>query len=191
VIEVRASDPQTEALLKRSLEDDGLEVGWGPDTVAVVLTARAGPRGAPPEVPEVPDDRPTVLVTPEASARLIRRALNAGIGGVVLVDHVHRALGPTVRAVTAEQVCLPRLLQRHASKPRLTAREKQILGMIVLGMSNAEIAGRLHVTESTVKSHVSATLSKLGVSSRSEAAAAVLDPAEGLGTGILHIVGED
>jgi DNA-binding NarL/FixJ family response regulator len=59
--------------------------------------------------------------------------------------------------------------------------------MVVLGFSNGEIARKLHLAETTVKSHLSSTFRKLGVRSRSEAAALVLDGQSGLGLGVLTI----
>jgi ATP/maltotriose-dependent transcriptional regulator MalT len=52
----------------------------------------------------------------------------------------------------------------------LTAREQEVLGLILEGMSNAEIAGRLFITISTAKVHVRHILEKLGVNSRLQAA---------------------
>lgn len=172
-----------------ALEANGLARAdpGGDADVAVLATAGRADGGAP-QLPELPDDTPAVVLVGEHSNRVVRRALRDGAHGVVLEEEVEHALGPCVVAVLAGQLCLPRRLHREAVKPTLTVREKQILGMIVLGMTNGQIAAQLHVTESTVKSHASATFSKLGVSSRSEAAAAVLDPEEGLGTGILSIV---
>lgn len=63
--------------------------------------------------------------------------------------------------------------------------------MVVLSFTNGEIAQKLYVSESTVKSHLSSAFAKLGVRSRSAAAEAILDPVNGLGTGILAIVGGD
>ena len=61
--------------------------------------------------------------------------------------------------------------------------EEKILGMVVLGMPNSEIAGRLVLAESTVKSHLHSSFRKLGVRSRNEAVARILDPSGHLGTG--------
>ena len=66
----------------------------------------------------------------------------------------------------------------------LTTREKQILMLVVTGLTNSQIAAELFLAESTVKGHLSSAFSKLGVSSRSEAAAVILDPERGRGLGI-------
>jgi DNA-binding NarL/FixJ family response regulator len=59
--------------------------------------------------------------------------------------------------------------------------------MLVRGFTNAEIAARLYLAESTVKSHLSSAYTKLGVRSRRDAATMILDPGQGLGPGILAI----
>ena len=118
-----------------------------------------------------------------------RRALAAGADGIVPLDELDATLGVTLDAVVAGQLVVPRELARSVEKPALSQREKQALALVVMGMSNAEIAGRLVVTEYTVKSHLSSAFRKLGVRTRSEAAAMILDPDEGLGTGILSITG--
>jgi len=133
------------------------------------------------------EDLAVLIVAQEGSDRVIRRAVQLGAAGVVLSKSIDSTIALAVQAAHVGLSCFPRHLAGHAAKPVLTTREKQVLGMIVLGMSNAEIAGRLHVTESTVKSHLSVTFAKLGVRTRSEAAAAVIDPVEGFGPGILRI----
>ena len=69
-------------------------------------------------------------------------------------------------------------------------REKQILGLVVMGMTNAQIASKLFLAESTVKSHLSSSFTKLGVASRNEAVGLILDPTRGQGLGILTIPAE-
>ncbi|HQV63997.1 MAG TPA: response regulator transcription factor, partial [Anaerolineales bacterium] len=56
----------------------------------------------------------------------------------------------------------------------LTEREREVLALMVEGLNNTQIAGRLTVSPSTIKSHVSSVLSKLGVASRTEAVALAL-----------------
>jgi NarL family two-component system response regulator LiaR len=51
----------------------------------------------------------------------------------------------------------------------LTKREREVLGLMIEGLNNRQIAGELTISPSTVKSHVSNILSKLGVASRTEA----------------------
>jgi DNA-binding NarL/FixJ family response regulator len=130
-----------------------------------------------------------VVVAP-VDARVVRRAFDAGIDGLVRVDQIDECLGAAVQAVCVGQLTLPRHFRAYLGKPVLSTREKQILGMVVMGYTNSQIARTLFVTESTVKSHLSSVFAKLGVRSRNEAAELVLDPESGIGTGILTISGE-
>lgn len=61
-------------------------------------------------------------------------------------------------------------------KPELTRREQEILACVAVGMRNGEIASRLHVAESTVKTHLTSAYLKLGVKNRTQAAIATLSP---------------
>ena len=72
-------------------------------------------------------------------------------------------------------------------RPSLTTRQRQILGLVVLGLTTAEIAERLYLSEVTVKSHLTKAFSALGVRSRREAVELIHDPTSGLGAGILGI----
>jgi DNA-binding NarL/FixJ family response regulator len=116
-----------------------------------------------------------------------RRALRLGVQGVIPSDELDLMLIPTVQAVSVGLVCVPRGLRDAFTRENLSSREKQILGMLVMGFTNAEIAARLFLAESTVKSHLSTAYEKLGVRSRKDAAALILDPAVGLDRGILMI----
>jgi DNA-binding NarL/FixJ family response regulator len=133
-----------------------------------------------------PDAR-VVVVAPAGGGRSTRKALAHGADGFVVRDVLARTLAPTVNAVAAGQLCLPREDRRGLNRQPLSYRERQTLGMVVMGYSNGEIASRLYLAESTVKSHLSSAFRKLGVRSRSEAAALVLDPNDGVGVGILTI----
>ena len=125
-----------------------------------------------------------VLVCRRAAVADVRRALELGVDGIVLADDAEAALAAVVVAVCAGQVSAPNG-QRGAVRARpLTAREKQILMLVVTGLTNSQIATELFLAESTVKSHLSSAFGKLGVSSRSEAVAVILDPERGPGLGL-------
>lgn len=123
----------------------------------------------------VPDVCPTRPLIPGARAQ-----------GVVLESAIDTALAVTIAAVRAGQIVRPRGWD-ESNAPFLSPREKQVLALVVMGMSNAEIAKRLGIVETTVKSHISASYRKLDVRSRSEACSRILDPHTGLGVGILAL----
>lgn len=131
--------------------------------------------------------KPVVVVSTTSDRRVIRLALAAGADGFVVDDELEASLPAAVRGVCSGQLSVPRDARNLVARPRLSAREKQVLGMVVLGFSNGEIASKLFVAESTVKSHLSSVFTKLGVRSRNEATAMILDLDSGLGTGILAI----
>lgn len=126
-----------------------------------------------------------VVIVPDAESA--GRALDQGADGVILESDAPFSLDATVRAVAAGQIVVPRELHERRARPALSARERQVLSMIVLGCSNREIGGRLHIAETTVKTHVRSSFRKLGVHSRAEACNRILDPASGLGLGILGL----
>lgn len=132
-----------------------------------------------------------VVIALESEARVVRDMIAAGADAIVLEAELEQSLGTAIAAVLAGQVVLPRVVREHLVRPALSPREKQIAGMVVLGFTNGEIAGKLHVAETTVKSHLTSIFRKLGVRSRSEASARILDPHDGLGLGILAITDAD
>lgn len=137
-----------------------------------------------------PQRPPSVVVCDEVRPGEIRVALGAGVVGVVLSGALGSALVPCVTAVNAGQVCVPKSQARQVEPASLSARERQILGLVVMGYMNSEIAVQLTVAESTVKSHLSSVFTKLGVRSRHEAVDLILDSERGLGMGILSLGGE-
>jgi DNA-binding NarL/FixJ family response regulator len=133
---------------------------------------------------------PVVVVCSTIQPRGVRSALMAGAAGVVLHDDLDYALLPCLEAARAGQICLPARTSQPLGPLILSAREKQVLALVVMGYMNSEIAGRLFLAESTIKSHLSSAFAKLGVCSRHEAVARILDPQNGLGVGILTLAGE-
>jgi DNA-binding NarL/FixJ family response regulator len=136
-------------------------------------------------------DGPLVAVLNEIPGTLGARTVAARLEGVVLAVELARTLLPTLAAVSAGQCVVPRTIRQVVNRPPLSPRERQILAMIVLDFSNAEIAQKLFVTESNVKNHLSSAFQKLGVKSRSAAAELILNRESGLGPGILHISPEE
>lgn len=133
---------------------------------------------------------PIVLLCRDIRSRDLRAALSGGAAGLVLESQLPAALGPSLQAVLTGQVCVPREHAKEAEPATLSAREKQILGLVVMGYMNSQIAEQLFVAESTVKSHLSSAFAKLGVRSRNEAVDLILDTKRGLGLGILALEGE-
>lgn len=159
----------------------------------VVLRVEAGTR-LPAEVARLRkglEDAQVILVCAEEPRGWeVRAALEAGVAGIVLESDVGRALEPCLAAARAGQVSVPMRHGLRIDPPALSAREKQILGLVVMGQTNGQIAERLVLAESTVKSHLSSAFGKLGVRSRHEAVDLILDAEHGLGMGILGLGGE-
>jgi DNA-binding NarL/FixJ family response regulator len=120
-----------------------------------------------------------VILTAEIDDDQTLEALRLGAAAIVLKEMAPRLLMECVRKVHAGERWIEResvgraldtLLRREAGVRQLTraltGRELDIVQMIVLGLRNAEIAERLHVSEGTVKSHLHHVYEKLGVKSR-------------------------
>jgi DNA-binding NarL/FixJ family response regulator len=132
-----------------------------------------------------------IAVVENSKRHRVRGALVDGADGVIVHDALERTLRATVEAARVGQLAIPKEVRSALTRPLLSTREKQVLGMVVLGFTNGEIARKLVLAESTIKSHLSSAFSKLGVRSRSEASALILDTESGLGAGILTIAGDE
>ena len=122
-------------------------------------------------------------------------ALRAGASGFLLKDATAERLFDAVRVVAAGDALLAPAVTRRlisefarirppaataaaaapAALAALTPRETEVLRLVAAGLSNLEIAGRLVVTEETVKTHVSRVLAKLGLHGRSQAVVAAYE----------------
>lgn len=123
---------------------------------------------------------PVVFVSKKDDRGAVRKALRAGVRGFVSYANLEVRLGPVIEAAVAGQISVPHSVRTRITWGTFSLREKQVLQLVADGLTNAEIACRLFLSESTVKSHLSSSFRKLCVSSRAEAAAAVLDPDTGL-----------
>ncbi len=136
---------------------------------------------------EMPDARLIVMDLLPAHEE-IAQFVNAGVAGFILKDATLDDFVETIRAVArGEQVLPPRMtgtlfsqiaqvaVERDAAAAhedvRMTPREREVIALIAVGMSNKEIAQRLGIASHTVKSHVRNVLDKLALHSRLQIAA--------------------
>ena len=134
----------------------------------------------------LPRHRVLILTTFDLDEYVIE-ALRAGASGFLLKDAPPQQLIDAVRVIASGEAMLsPAITRRlldhvaprlepvspepaHARLDQLTARETEVLRLLARGLSNSEIAGRLVVGETTVKTHVSHVLAKLGLRDRAQA----------------------
>src|ERR671920_530347 len=124
-----------------------------------------------------PDAPPIVVFGPQLDLPLARDALQAGASGFVHAEMMPDQLLRALAVATRGELVAPRELLRYVlTKDQsgdlgaLSVRQREILGYVVEGLSNAEIGRRLYLSESTIKQHLRAAYKLLGVSNRTEAA---------------------
>ncbi|WP_175412774.1 response regulator transcription factor [Streptomyces sp. TRM64462] len=139
------------------------------------------------EIVAADGDAKVLVLTTFDLDEYVYQALRAGASGFLLKDASARQLADGVRVVAAGEALLAPTVTRRlitefakrAESPRpaalsqvgdLTERETEVLVLIAQGLSNAEIAAHLVVAESTIKTHVSRILVKLGLRDRTQAA---------------------
>jgi DNA-binding NarL/FixJ family response regulator len=138
--QIRSAHPQIEIVVLTTYADDASILG----------ALQAGARG---------------YLTKDAGAAEIARAVHAAAAGQTLLD-------PAVqqRLLAAAADGRPEPPRHPASLPdELTPREAEVLGLIAAGLSNAEIAARLVISEATVKTHVNHVFAKTGARDRAQA----------------------
>ena len=135
--------------------------------------------------PGVADPTKVLILTTFDLDEYVYAALRAGASGFLLKDAPPEELAAAIRVVAAGEALLApsvtrRLIQRFADQPppqavdakaldRLTERETEVLRLLARGLTNAQIAAELVVSETTVKSHVAHLLMKLGLHDRVQA----------------------
>jgi two-component system NarL family response regulator len=122
---------------------------------------------------EFPDSRILVLTTYDGDESVFR-ALESGAKGYLLKDCSTGDLLAAIRKIHAggthvSERAAARLAERAIAGGALSSREIEVLQLIAAGKSNKEIAGRLFISEGTVKTHVLNIHSKLAVGDRTEA----------------------
>jgi DNA-binding NarL/FixJ family response regulator len=119
--------------------------------------------------------QPVLVISPPATGAGVRRALDAGAAALVFDSELELTLVATVRAVASGQSVVPRKFRASVERPHLSHRELEVLALVRQGLTNAEIAKRLFLAESTIKSHLGSIFTKFGVHSRKEATAVFAD----------------
>ena len=118
--------------------------------------------------------RIVVLTTYETDSDILR-AVEAGAAGYLLKDATPAELAGAIRAAhRGETVLAPSVASRlvdQVRRPvvRLSSREREVLGLVATGKTNADIGAALHITEATVKTHLLRIFNKLDVSDRTAA----------------------
>jgi two-component system, NarL family, response regulator LiaR len=124
-----------------------------------------------------------IALTSFKEGELIKSALDAGVIGYLLKDVSADQLARAIRSATSGRATISaeaaQALVETANQPvepvlDLTEREREVLALISDGLNNTQIAGKLIVSPSTVKSHVNNILSKLSFASRTETVALAL-----------------
>jgi DNA-binding NarL/FixJ family response regulator len=124
----------------------------------------------------LPGTRVVVLTTYESDDAILE-AITAGASGYLLKAAPEAEILAGVRSVAgggtvmapAIAAALARGIRQQQATPRLSDREREVLGLVAEGLSNPDIGRRLHVSEATVKTHLLHVFEKLGVGDRTRA----------------------
>ena len=120
-----------------------------------------------------------IVFTAYSERALLSRSLESGAKGYILKETPHETLLRAIDKVAGgetfvDPALMPNLIQGRDGSDSLTHREREILQLLADGMSNADVAGRLFISQETVKSHVRPILVKLEADTRTQAVAIAL-----------------
>ena len=127
----------------------------------------------------VPDAK-VLIFTAYSERALLQRGLESGARGYILKEAPHETLLRAIEKVAAGETFVDPALMSALTQARggnsdvLTAREREILQLLADGMSNADVAAQLFISQETVKSHVRHILTKLEADTRTQAVAIAL-----------------
>ena len=129
-------------------------------------------------VSRVPEAR-VLVFTAYSERALLQRGLESGARGYILKEAPHETLLRAIEKIAAGETFVDPALMSALTKTRdgtdvLTAREREILQLLADGMSNADVAAQLFISQETVKSHVRHILTKLEADTRTQAVAIAL-----------------
>ena len=120
-----------------------------------------------------------LIFTAYGERSLLQRGLESGARGYILKEAPHETLLRAIEKIAAgetfvDPALMPALTTGKDGGDVLTQREREILQLLADGMSNADVAGRLFISQETVKSHVRHILTKLEADTRTQAVAIAL-----------------
>lgn len=120
-----------------------------------------------------------LIFTAYSERALLQRGLESGARGYILKEAPHETLLRAIEKVAAgdtfvDPALMPSLTTARDGTDVLTQREREILQLLADGMSNADVAGQLFISQETVKSHVRHILTKLEADTRTQAVAIAL-----------------
>lgn len=126
----------------------------------------------------VPESK-VLIFTAYSEKALLQRGLESGARGYILKEAPHETLLRAIEKIAAGETFVDPALMSALTQTRdgtdvLTAREREILQLLADGMSNADVAAQLFISQETVKSHVRHILTKLEADTRTQAVAIAL-----------------
>ncbi|MFI8520451.1 response regulator [Streptomyces sp. NPDC085481] len=183
---ILATDPGIEVVAEAGDGHEAVELAHRhrPDVVLLdIRMPRLDGLGAAEELRRTLPEAAVVVLTTFSEDAYVERALGSGVSGFLLKSGDPRELLAGVRAVAEGAAFLSPAVARRvidmlggerfarAAEARsrlapLTGREREVVALVGAGLSNQEIAERLHVVEATVKAHVSAVLGRIGLRNR-------------------------